>query len=223
MNLNKWQTGFSLTHNSLLLTQPPTSPQSSSPIYGDHVREGVWVKIIFWLEVVPTVRKLAPHWSQLSGDTKSVWKQQNERPRSWVEYEYDVSLYSNSTQGREWDTPTNTTLVRNSFTSSLREKPLCSEYSIVFLESEIQPLWNFDTNLTTYLSHYIITTLYHGVKIFIPIPRTTSHESVTRQSVILSLCVTNRWTGSRVSKPPGHGSVTEIRTLPWLSTVSVEV
>jgi hypothetical protein len=30
-NLNKWQTGFSLTHNSLLI-QPPTSPQSSSPI-----------------------------------------------------------------------------------------------------------------------------------------------------------------------------------------------
>ena len=31
-NLNKWQTGSSHTHNSLLLTQPPTSPQSSSPI-----------------------------------------------------------------------------------------------------------------------------------------------------------------------------------------------
>ena len=37
-NLNKWQTGFSRTHNSLLLTQPPTSLQSSSPIY-------VWVLV----------------------------------------------------------------------------------------------------------------------------------------------------------------------------------
>jgi hypothetical protein len=33
LSLNKWQTGFSLTHNSLLVIQPPTSPHSSSPIY----------------------------------------------------------------------------------------------------------------------------------------------------------------------------------------------
>ena len=39
-NLNEWQTGFSLTHDSLLLTQPPTSPQSSSPIC---VREDIYV------------------------------------------------------------------------------------------------------------------------------------------------------------------------------------
>jgi hypothetical protein len=31
------------------------------------------------LKVVPTVRKLSPHWTQLSGDTQSVWKQQNTR------------------------------------------------------------------------------------------------------------------------------------------------
>jgi hypothetical protein len=43
-----------------------------------------------------------------------------------------------------------------SFTSSLREKPLRSEYISVFLESEIQPLWNFGTNLTN-----LFIRLYH--------------------------------------------------------------
>ena len=32
-NLNNWQTGFSPTHNSLLLTQPPTSPLKRSFLF----------------------------------------------------------------------------------------------------------------------------------------------------------------------------------------------
>ena len=48
-NLYKWRTGFSLTHNSLLI-QPPTCPQSSSPIC-------VWV-LVGVVGVVGTVEKV---------------------------------------------------------------------------------------------------------------------------------------------------------------------
>ncbi len=45
--------------------------------YGYHVSEGVCVKIIS--ESCPAREKLAPHWPQLPGDTRSAWKQQNAR------------------------------------------------------------------------------------------------------------------------------------------------
>jgi hypothetical protein len=36
------------------------------------------------LKVVPSVRKLAPHWSQLSGDKQSACKQENARGIGYV-------------------------------------------------------------------------------------------------------------------------------------------